>query len=353
MSTAEVETVATAPPDDVLLPEIRQNLESLQGDFAQLHLEAARLGEKISALQRERASVLAEADDIMAQIKKLEEFLDPATSDSDKLAEAARHLPVKSNKDWRQVPITELKLTTVVGMGRTKRERLIELVPTLGHFEDLRTQASIQHDELHSLMPKGIGQDTTNMIEERFLNWLQTNYGNFLAANDGVTGVESAPPEVPQEDPSAAAESVVERMLAEGEIAIYGEEPQVETTEIKLVPEFADGKHDFHVELELDSTSPAMEIKSESAQVPDQELGAFDDSPEQVRNRHSQLCGRFIAAGNQVPPGLVVNRGTYEDGRNAASRGWTIDDCNWTAGQQQDDWLIGYIEAVHNGHLPL
>ena len=86
MSTSEIETATTSPPDDVLLPEIRQNLEALQGDFAQLHLEAARLGEKISVLQRERASVLAEADDIMAQIKKLEDFLDPATSDSDKLA---------------------------------------------------------------------------------------------------------------------------------------------------------------------------------------------------------------------------------------------------------------------------
>lgn len=70
---------------------------------------------------------------------------------------------------WRQIDTSTL-LDGIKGMGAKKAELLTELAPTLGDLEDLRAEASVEHEPFHAKLPKGIGQDMADELEERMLN---------------------------------------------------------------------------------------------------------------------------------------------------------------------------------------
>jgi len=77
---------------------------------------------------------------------------------------------------WRAIPINEI-CTGIKGMGAKKREALCEAIPTLGAFEDLRKKASLDGNPLREYMPKGIGQEACDQLEEAALNRISQEYG--------------------------------------------------------------------------------------------------------------------------------------------------------------------------------
>jgi hypothetical protein len=70
---------------------------------------------------------------------------------------------------WRAIPIEDVCFG-IKGLGAKKLEALRETVPTLGAFEDLRAKASLAGCPLREYMPKGIGQDACDQLEESALN---------------------------------------------------------------------------------------------------------------------------------------------------------------------------------------
>jgi hypothetical protein len=84
---------------------------------------------------------------------------------------------------WRAIPIEEI-CKGIKGMGAKKREALCEAIPTLGAFEDLRKKASLEGNPLREYMPKGIGQEACDQLEEAALNRISKEYGSDDDADD-------------------------------------------------------------------------------------------------------------------------------------------------------------------------
>lgn len=74
-----------------------------------------------------------------------------------------------TDESWRATPIDEIFLG-IKGLGEKKRDAIREAIPTLGAFEDLRKKASLAGDPLREHMPKGVGQEACDQLEEASLN---------------------------------------------------------------------------------------------------------------------------------------------------------------------------------------
>jgi dihydroneopterin aldolase len=78
---------------------------------------------------------------------------------------------------WRAIPIDEICFG-IKGMGAKKLEAMRDAIPTLGSFEDLRKKASLEGNPLREYMPKGIGQEACDQLEEAALNRISQEYGD-------------------------------------------------------------------------------------------------------------------------------------------------------------------------------
>jgi hypothetical protein len=77
---------------------------------------------------------------------------------------------------WRATPIDVL-FSDVERFGAKKQDAVREAIPTLGAFEDLRKKASLDGEPIRAYMPKGIGQDSCDQLEEAALNWRKRQAG--------------------------------------------------------------------------------------------------------------------------------------------------------------------------------
>lgn len=95
----------------------------------------------------------------------------PDHPDQDAAAESIRDTD-QDDIAWRSVPITDLDLDQIKGLGQKKQEALIDLCPTIGDLEDLRARVGRDAASLPELMPRGIGRAACDQIEELLLEWL-------------------------------------------------------------------------------------------------------------------------------------------------------------------------------------
>lgn len=70
---------------------------------------------------------------------------------------------------WRAIP-TSVVLDSIVGLGKKKKEKVLEVAPTLGQLEDLRAKASSDFMQFHELLPKGIGENVGDEIDSAMCN---------------------------------------------------------------------------------------------------------------------------------------------------------------------------------------
>ncbi len=76
---------------------------------------------------------------------------------------------------WRSLT-TELLLTPPIeGFGMKKRQALLDALPTLGDFEDLRARVGRDAATLRELLPKGIGEQAADALEERLITVIRQN----------------------------------------------------------------------------------------------------------------------------------------------------------------------------------
>ena len=73
------------------------------------------------------------------------------------------------NENWRTIPTDVLLDPPIEGFGAKKRTALLEAVPTLGDFEALRGRVGIDAATLRELLPKGIGEQAADALEERLI----------------------------------------------------------------------------------------------------------------------------------------------------------------------------------------
>jgi hypothetical protein len=310
--------VPTQQPTDAL-PSVPSPLETashltdscginaLREQFVTLQIECQRLGEQIAALERQRKDKEEFADDLLTQIRQMEEEpadespatgevieVDGVVSVVQEVVPESRPSPMPTS--WRDVSIAVLNLPTISGMGKTKREKLIERVGTLGQLEKLRQQAIEEHRPLCALLPKGVGKDLADEIEERYLRW-KDSYDNIGA------------PTKPSYVDHVADVDTAAKVL-------------VETNET------------FHPQAQL----PPVDLSP----LPD--LGIVLDTDEAAAARYNELRAAYFANGGSFGD-LATLKANRASGRAAAGMGWDSADCPHPPGIEQDSWFAGFIES--------
>lgn len=102
-----------------------------------------------------------------------------------------------ADETWRNIPMAKL-IEGIKGMGPKKAEAILELTPTVGAWEELRAKAGKAFKQMSEVLPKGIGGNIADEIEERV----------FSAVRDHQKGLEKnkVAQDQPGEGESPAAE---------------------------------------------------------------------------------------------------------------------------------------------------
>ncbi len=366
-----------------LTPDEQALVNELHGRYVGHQLEALRLEEKISKLRKRHTIEVGNADDVLTQIRKIEDGeldgLEGAASYSDCDTDCGSDADSDGDNDdsaasgggavtrtssplastppdahaaaWRVAPITLLKLAEIDGLGKAKRQRLIDEVPTFGVFDDLRGKARREYKHLSTFLPKGIGESCADELESQFLLWLTENQGKFGV--DASTGIKDvAPPSldsIPDRKLSVESKRHTHKLGRDymhpvptvGEVLDHA--TNFVTTGPNLLQEGVD------ISLEPADDEPSLS-EATPATLPESDREP-DDSPEYTEYRFEQLKSQFgvsLAIGGlqTLPPDVRNEKATFDDGVEACRRGWPVTDCSWAPGPRQDAWLLGYASSA-------
>jgi hypothetical protein len=262
--------------------------------------------------------------------------------------------------EWRNEPITVLDIGSIKGLGPAKRKALIEAIPTIGAFEDLRAEAGA--GGLVESMPEGFGQKATDGVEGLLMKWLELNVfqigkTDHVPVSEPIADDEDSDDEADEDcdEPSGEEENTHPESLEWGKVIGGRDDSESDAAEELPATEPEESGNDesdasddsdlFGLETD-DSESVAEESGSEVAAVePVAKEPVSDDEydhPAQVRGRYEELRSLMLGGETIDPP----SDNAYLDGKRAAVDGWAIEDCNWTAGENQDSWLLGYFSIM-------
>lgn len=138
------------------------------------HCEAA-----IRRTEAETEFKQARADE-KAALKALRALLrrGPAYPEQNRIQQAAKEGGQRSaivvddpsaDDSWKAIPTLQV-LQGIKGMGDKKAEAIYELAPTLGDLEELRAQAGLLHKPFASVLPRGIGGNLSDEIENKIID---------------------------------------------------------------------------------------------------------------------------------------------------------------------------------------
>ena len=303
------------------------SLATLQKRYVELQIESQKISEEIGRLEKQRSQVNDDADDLLQTIRQISEGeeAEPEVNSTDGIVTVEpSSAPSANPASWRDVPISMLKLGSIKGMGKRKRTLLIDEVPTLGKLQELRERASKEFILLCSVLPKGIGVDIADELEELFLNW--------LVVNDGSYGIDETAPkkcEVPPAPEPAPSTAMIPPPVIEPinpPEVLEAADKLLEVAERPAVAGFIDFK------------PLAVDLSEVTIDVP-------TDTPEYLAERVTYWKQRAASNENHFDIGSVdiIDRDAFNSGRDAAHRGWVIEDCPWTPGGKQDSWILGYL----------
>lgn len=71
------------------------------------------------------------------------------------------------DEEWKSVPTSRIfEGKTIKGLGPKKIEAVCDVAPTIGELEELRNQASLKHLHFCKMLPKGIGEELADAIQD-------------------------------------------------------------------------------------------------------------------------------------------------------------------------------------------
>lgn len=103
-----------------------------------------------------------------------------------------------ADESWRLVPTAKV-LEGVERLSDKKRELIIDELPTLGHLQDARVEASKEWVHFSKKLPKGIGETMADRIAERVLDEVG-KYSPDLKGGLSVVRPDDETDEIPSED---------------------------------------------------------------------------------------------------------------------------------------------------------
>lgn len=130
--------------------------------------------------------------------------------------EAATATVETANEDWQKIPTDILLDPPIEGFGAKKRTALLEAVPTLGDFETLRGRVGIDAATLRELLPKGIGEQAADALEERLLTAIRK-----YDISDEQPPVAEAVADSPEEAEAELDDESVEEALQQQALELF------------------------------------------------------------------------------------------------------------------------------------
>jgi len=85
------------------------------------------------------------------------------------------------DQTWRLIP-TSTVIDGVKKMGPKKAEAICSIAPTLGDLEELRAKAGIAFKTFKEVLPKGVGSEMADEIEERILTAVAKHKADLVKA---------------------------------------------------------------------------------------------------------------------------------------------------------------------------
>lgn len=132
----------------------------------------ATYGEEMERLEEEavNAFMAPRAEELREQLREeREEKLASASKVPTDVALPELAPPPVPSDAWRAIPTRDV-LAGIPRLGAKKLELLTDAMPTLGDVEDIRERASRAHKQFAEELPKGIGPDLADRIEDAILD---------------------------------------------------------------------------------------------------------------------------------------------------------------------------------------
>lgn len=235
--TGEVEG-ASDDADDGYVRISREEYESLMRGQAKAAIydraqrvvvEAKELEQEYEAKKSETKSLKDKMDQAMSRAinalysdpdqQLLPEMVDMFETESEEeedqavaaVEELAEDVEAERESDWRAMSIDELKLESIPKFGKARIERMRTEVSTLGEFENLLVQAAQEKTALSKKLPKGIGQEAADELEQRFEALLESVVHEELQEKESDTTTEESTADPKSDSDEVAPESTSPR----------------------------------------------------------------------------------------------------------------------------------------------
>lgn len=248
-----------------------------------------------------------------------------------------------SSDDWWKTTALRDVISGIKGCGEKKLDAICDKLPTLGDLVALQERAGGYG--IHEEMPKGVGKALCEAIEEKVLQWLTANRDKFGEPASPEPLVFDTAKFIADFDKAIQSEISMEAAGTEGSLPSMAADGSSPTggEEIASRPESPPQDHSNGL-----VANDVAGGDGNAAQAPPaaKDSSHFDDLDSihaaQIKSRLATLRKREAS---ELKP---TSQDIYSDGRAAAhaSEGeppW--DACNWIAGPQQDDWLLGWLSV--------
>ncbi len=231
--------------------------------------------------------------------------------------------PATDPNVWRRVPISELHLENIKGLGAKKIDQITAACPTIGHLEDMRAG----FEGLKAL--DGIGQAKADAIEDAILNWLSKNRDAEVLAGASIVEPEdvrngTAPTWNLGKPTEADQES------EDGDVA-------ADTTEAVAAGETDEASEDVADTAADESTADDDQLAGDLRRFADIEARAH-------AIYFSEGDFKNVSPDDALNP-VIDNGLNWESGEQGYHKGYDLIDCPWLPGKERDDWLRGWMSG--------
>lgn len=97
---------------------------------------------------------------------ELKEQASKSSSEGGEVKPLALYQP-NQDEEWKAVPTSRIfEGKTIKGLGKKKIEAVCDVAPTIGELEELRNRASLKHLHFCKMLPKGIGEELADAIQD-------------------------------------------------------------------------------------------------------------------------------------------------------------------------------------------
>lgn len=144
------------------------NISEAKEGYSSLALRRSELESELKDLKADEKAALRGLSNLIARGPN---YPQPKSKIDEAVAAAGERSAIvvddpNEDKTWMLIETASI-LDGIKGMGGKKAEAIISLAPTLGDLEELRAKAGLAHKPYSSVLPKGIGENLADEIQER------------------------------------------------------------------------------------------------------------------------------------------------------------------------------------------